>query len=341
MGKRNDEWQDELGKELARAGGQLARGLATYLASKVEAEGLRAGERVREQQARREAQQRSKLERRLARRRQRREEKYGLTSPIQGWMQLVLAAAVLAVVFVMPNLWWLVFVALAFAMRGANVLGYHAVRRRSQHEAASPPPVAAAVDPRRARVDEICNRLLASLKDAPDNVRTFLSKPEETVESLRKTCHDLLTREQALRALASPEEDARLVGERASLSARIDAEADAETRSRLSSARDALDERRRQAVEIGRHASRLEAEHTRLTYTLDGLYAQVMRMRTAGVPTDAGEGLKLSLQQLREEVGALADALEAANAAPVSLPEGLGPRSFEAPSRPGAGRVRE
>jgi hypothetical protein len=77
---------------------------------------------------------------------------------------------------------------------------------------------------------------------------------------------------------------------------------------------------------VSKSANRLEAERTRLGYTLDGLYAQVMRLRTA----DAGSadlvdtGLRMSLDQLRDEMNALAEAVEQVNQAPV-------PQSFEAP----------
>jgi hypothetical protein len=332
--KRNgdDDWQDELKRELARAGTEFARGLTKEIVA-------RAAKAEQRREELGEARARNRHERRVARKLRRREAAYGRTSPAEGWVYAVAALAVLAVL-VTTQIWWLVFIAFGLGAKSARILSFHAERRRETAEVARVVH-ARTTDPRRARVDETCDRLLEALKDAPAELRAFLSTPDETIGALRRTCHDLLDREQALRLLANPAQAARLVDERQGLTRRIEAETDVVTRQRLASARDALDEQQRQLAEITRQAARLEAEQTRLGYTLDGLYAQVMRMKTAGVSADSGVGLRTSLDQLRTEIGALADSLEEANAAPVHLVDASPPEDLREPPAPGGpSRVR-
>ncbi|HLB76787.1 MAG TPA: hypothetical protein VJO72_07115, partial [Candidatus Dormibacteraeota bacterium] len=84
---------------------------------------------------------------------------------------------------------------------------------------------------------------------------------------------------------------------------------------RLSSALAALEQQRDQRLELARSAARFEAEHTRISYTLESLYTQIVRMRSAdSASVDvAGAGLRRSLDMLSQEVNALADALEKVN----------------------------
>jgi hypothetical protein len=170
-------------------------------------------------------------------------------------------------------------------------------------------------DPRDLRVDQIAEKILAELQKAPQVVRDIFRKPEETVRALRDTCRDLSRREREVRRFLSPAEDERLSRERDSLQKRIDAEADEVTRQRLTSALAQLDQQRTQRAELSRSASRFEAEHTRITYTLESLYTQVVRMRSAdaGSVDVAGAGLRRSLDNLSQEVDELADALEKVN----------------------------
>ncbi|MFP2933174.1 hypothetical protein ACLESO_50115, partial [Pyxidicoccus sp. 3LG] len=65
-------------------------------------------------------------------------------------------------------------------------------------------------------------------------------------------------------------------------------------------------------------ADRLDAEHMRLYYTLEGLYAQVLRARTADSADEdvAGAGLRQSVEQLGAEVEAVTQALEEVHGAP-------------------------
>jgi hypothetical protein len=170
-------------------------------------------------------------------------------------------------------------------------------------------------DPRDQRVDGICDKILAELRSSPEVVKEIFRKPEETVAALRATCRDLTRREREVRRFLVPEEDVRLERERAALAGRVGAETDEVTRLRLASALAALDQQRQQRVDLGRSAARFDAEHTRIFYTLESLYTQVVRMRSAdaGSVDVAGAGLRRSLDLLSQEVNALADALEKVN----------------------------
>ncbi|MGE5048092.1 MAG: hypothetical protein ACM3PC_05965 [Deltaproteobacteria bacterium] len=170
-------------------------------------------------------------------------------------------------------------------------------------------------DPRDVRVDAICDRILLELKTAPESVKDIFIKPEETVASLRATCRDLTRRERELRKFLSPQEDERLLRERDALQKRVEVEVDEVTRMRLASALAALDAQREQRAELVRAAARFDAEHTRISYTLESLYTQVVRMRSADSSSVdvAGAGLRRSLDMLSHEANALADALERVN----------------------------
>jgi hypothetical protein len=170
-------------------------------------------------------------------------------------------------------------------------------------------------DSRDQRVDAICDKILAELRSSPEMVKEIFRKPEETVSALRATCRDLTRREREVRRFLVPEEDVRLERERAALAARVGAESDEVTRLRLASALAALDQQRQQRTDLGRSAARFDAEHTRISYTLESLYTQVVRMRSAdaGSVDVAGAGLRRSLDLLSQEVNALADALEKVN----------------------------
>jgi hypothetical protein len=181
--------------------------------------------------------------------------------------------------------------------------------------AVAPAQGAAQADPRDVRVDAICDRILAELRTSPEIVKDIFIKPDETVAALRTTCRDLTRRERELRKFLSPEEDIRLLREREALQKRIDGEADEVTKMRLASALAALDQQRDQRAELVRAAARFDAEHTRISYTLESLYTQVVRMRSADSSSAdvAGAGLRRSLDMLSHEVNALADALEKVN----------------------------
>ena len=157
--------------------------------------------------------------------------------------------------------------------------------------------------------------ILVELRVAPQVVKEIFRKPEDTIAALRTTCRDLTRREREVRKFLSPEEDVRLSREHDALRKRIDTEADEVVKLRLSSALAALDQQREQRQELARSAARFDAEHTRISYTLESLYTQIVRMRSADSASIdvAGAGLRRSLDMLSQEVNALADALEKVN----------------------------
>lgn len=295
-----------------------------------------------------------RLERKL-RKQAEREAKIANASLMEGYLWAFASIALFLVALTnLPFLWWLIFPAVPLFQRGTRVVARYMKGASGQQQAgqqAQPPlgsqvrpvtverpfyeaPVAAQQpsrpmpqptqwpaptrppeDPRDLRVDAICDRLLAELKTAPESARDIFRNPEQTVSSLRGTCRDLSRRERELRTFLSPAEDARLTKEREALSARVEAESDEVAKLRLASALAALDQQRQQRAELAKSANRFEAEHTRIGYTLESLYTQVVRMRSADASSVdvAGAGLRQSLENLTTEVDALADALERVN----------------------------
>ncbi|MCP3101039.1 hypothetical protein LZ198_19370 [Myxococcus sp. K15C18031901] len=249
--------------------------------------------------------------------------------PARAAVYFVMATTFLVMAMQNRRMWWLAFVALAFFLSGVK----HARRPEGAGEKASSrdrdtaPPVAtpapqvppASEDPRTAKVDAVCARLLAELGQGPSVLRDVVHAPERTVEALRKGCHELSRRERELRSLAKLEEGRELDAERDTLARRVEAERDAVVRERLEAALVALDEQRRQRAELATAADRLEAEFTRLYYTLEGLHAQVLRVRSAEASGEdvAGLGLRQSVAQLGAEVDAVAEALEEVHRPPV------------------------
>jgi len=255
----------------------------------------------------------------------------------------------------LPFLWWLIFPAAGLGSRGTRVIARHsrmtqpiltephparassatgvtAEQQRAQRFGSlsgigkvfdggaiqQPAPVRGATvqqDPRDARVDAICDRILGELRTSPDAVKDMFVKPDETIAALRATCRNLTRRERDLRRFLSPQDDERLMREREALQKRISGESDDVTKMRLAAALAALDAQRDQRLELTRAAARFDAEHTRISYTLESLYTQVVRMRSADSSSVdvAGAGLRRSLDMLSHEVNALADALERVN----------------------------
>ena len=205
--------------------------------------------------------------------------------------------------------------------------------------AAGAPPQ---MDPRDARVDGICDKILAELRVAPEVVKEIFRKPEETIAALRTTCRDLTRRERDVRKFLSPEEDLRLSREHDALQKRVETESDEVAKLRLSSALAALEQQRDQRLELARSAARFEAEHTRISYTLESLYTQIVRMRSAdSASVDvAGAGLRRSLDMLSQEVNALADALEKVNRGEAAKMKQVaeGPAADEGTAPPAAGQ---
>jgi methyl-accepting chemotaxis protein len=60
------------------------------------------------------------------------------------------------------------------------------------------------------------------------------------------------------------------------------------------------------------NADRLEAELTRLIWTIDGMGTELLRVRTAGAELSQGSTVEIaqSVQQLQDEINSIAEALE-------------------------------
>jgi DNA repair exonuclease SbcCD ATPase subunit len=287
----------------------------------------------------------SRTERRLLRRFRRDEE---ASVP----RAFVLGAAAVAAAFVgitQPQLFWLLFVALGFGMGAARTLARAREKERQRAEEAreermesrrsgastpaaltiaaalqpvpllAPPPPAepespilAVITARENRVDGICDRLLAELKKAPPIVSELLRKPEETVEALRGASKELARRERDLRGLLTEVEGERLLRERSELATRAEAAPDAVVKSRLASALEALDAQLANRAELSTAAARIEAEGTRILYSLESLRAQVLRAFAADAAAAevTRESLKGGLETLSAEIDAVATALE-------------------------------
>lgn len=211
---------------------------------------------------------------------------------------------------------------------------------------AEPKPVspAAAQDPRESRLLAACERIEAELRQAPEQVRELLGASGDTARGLRETCLGLLRRERTLRAECSPESLAFLEKEKAELERRGAEATDPAVRSSLTLAVGAIDDQLRQRGLMRQSAERLDAELTRLMWTLDGMGAQLVRLRAAGAEvagTPDPEMLR-TMQQLHDEIDAIADALEHVareDMQPVAPIDDVG--SADAASAPSRVRSRE
>ncbi|MCI0671613.1 MAG: hypothetical protein L0Y64_14225, partial [Myxococcaceae bacterium] len=192
--------------------------------------------------------------------------------------------------------------------------------------------ITAAQDPREARLHAACARIEAELRVASAGVRQQLGASEQTVRVLRDTCLGLLEREQLLRTECSPESLAILDKERAELERRISAASDARVRASLEQAAAAIGEQRRQRELLRQGAERLDAELTRLIWTLDGMGTQLVRLRTAGLEAVRGPdaGVSQSMHQLQDEISALTEAFEHVARIEAEEAPGAAPRHSEA-----------
>ena len=264
-----------------------------------------------------------------------------------------------------PHLFWLFFVGFGFAMGAADM--FAKVRRREKRQAeeeragaptaipagvvgsappaaAAPPPssppapapespVLAAISAREKRIDGICDRLLSELKEAPPLVWELLRNPEETVTALRAASRELARRERGLRASLTEEEGERLLAERAGLAARVAATTDAVVKERLEGALTALDAQLAHRAELATAAARIEAEGTRILYSLESLRAQVQRAFAADAAAAevTRESLKGGIESLSAEIDAVATALEEVH--------GVGAPSSSSPAPSAAARA--
>jgi carbonic anhydrase/acetyltransferase-like protein (isoleucine patch superfamily) len=169
-----------------------------------------------------------------------------------------------------------------------------------------------AADARERQLEALCDRLQAEFQKGSPTLRCFLSATESSVASLRSTCRDLLSRERKLRHEVSPELMARLESERAAIEQRIASAEDEQVRESLRRAAAAIDEQRNQRKLLARNADRLDAELTRLSWTLESVVAQLVQVHHAG-GTGTEPELERGLERLRNELTAVTEALESVN----------------------------
>jgi len=342
----------EQAEVFARQFGEKAEVQARRLGERIEAAARSAEvERARADAERAEREQRelarraAKEERRQRRRARRAKGSKPPSPPPPRPVGLIFAAtaAYLTWLAVTGPHWWLVFVAFGLGVGAMDILfkprpalpaaeeGAEKKTESSEPEEnqesstaqtkaapGAPEKADALLQARLTRVDAVCERLLGEIRTGPHLLREIVHRPEETVKSLRQACHELARRERELRVHLDPSDDVRLADERAALVNRLSREGDEVTRDRLTAALRELDAQLAQRASLATAASRLDAEQTRLVYTLENLHAQVLRVRTAEATGDAGanHGLRQSLDMLGDEIGAVAEALESVNRDP-------------------------
>jgi hypothetical protein len=249
----------------------------------------------------------------------------------QGIVLAVVAVVCLVFGLLRPQFFWMVFVGLGLGMSAAAALGRAAKRRRLEREARAaeagagrdragaradepqvtvqePPPPD---DPTAARIQQLCDKLLAELESGPPIVREVVTEPRATIAGLRQACVQTARREHELRAVLAAQDESRLRAERDALAERLAAEQDAIVHDRLGQALAALDQQLVHRAALATAAARLEAENTRILYTIENVHMQLLRARSTdmGAP-ELGGRLRDSLRELGTQVEAVAEALE-------------------------------
>jgi hypothetical protein len=258
----------------------------------------------------------------------------------RGIVFLVAAVICVTIALRQPSLFWMVFVALGFGMSAAAAFtqaargrqagaaqetlpedestrtstGKPAEARTAETQVVQPPvppPVAEPPDPKVTRIQTLCDKLLAELESGPPIVREVVTHPQATIGGLRQACLETARRERELRSVLAAQDDAGLVAERDALAARVSHEQDGIVRERLGQALTALGQQLAHRAELTTAASRLEAENTRILYTLENLHMQLLRARSTdiGAP-ELGGKLRDSLRELGTQIDAVAEALE-------------------------------
>lgn len=170
-------------------------------------------------------------------------------------------------------------------------------------------------DPRVERIEAACRRIESELQQAPEQIRAHLGASVGSVVALKDTSRALMDRERLLRAESSAESLAFLDQEQRALETKLTAATDPSVKRSLESALQALQEQRRQRESARVSADRLDAELTRMQYTLEGMATQLVRLRSAGEANVAPSADVLqNVQQLHDEIDAIASALEELNA---------------------------
>lgn len=167
-------------------------------------------------------------------------------------------------------------------------------------------------DARETRIQAACERIEVELRQVPEQVREYLGASGQMVSALRATCRGLIERERVLLAESSPDRLAFLDQEKAELDKRIAAATDERVHRSLQQAVAAIEDQQRQRGLLRQGAERLDAELTRLVWTLEAMGTQLVRLRTAGLEVASAPDQEVlsSMRQLYDEIDAIADALE-------------------------------
>lgn len=209
---------------------------------------------------------------------------------------------------------WMLWVAFGLCFPGVSLL-FSGGRKADDVDGVATPVPQPAQDPANlARVDALCEKLLEEIRKGPAVLREVVRNPEGSVRGLRDTIHELAKREAELRALVTRDDGERLQRERVDVVARRDAATDALTRERWEGALNALDAQLQHRETLRTQGARLEAERVRLGYTLENLYTQVLAVRSSAGADPSATQLKAGVEQLGDEISAVADALESMQA---------------------------
>lgn len=215
-----------------------------------------------------------------------------------------LLAAFICIVFsaTRPDLWWMIFVALGLGVSGGKQIS---AALRLKGEGRTEREVEA-----KHEVDALCDDLLADLEASPEAVRQFISDPEKTVKTMRSTLKALDQRRRQLLEEDAPGRLAQANVRRGELVVKRDNAVDPEARQRLGDAIEGLDGQVSALRQLAAVTERVDGEYTALLVRLQELKTRVSVARSSGTQVQL-DGLKVSVQRLNDELGAIAEAMAA------------------------------
>ncbi len=254
-------------------------------------------------------QQLTKADRKQLKRKRRREGELRGASVVGGSVMLAVAVALAIAGLLSPDKWWLLFVALGVGIEGGKQI--ELARRRDRLGLDATPEVVSPAlrdpqPPTPDRFEQVCDQLLAELKDSPAAVREFLGKPEATVEALRAACRQLKQRHALLLEAVSANRAADLAQEREALEARL-GHLDESTHRQ---ATEALTQRTDLFNQVRAAAERLASEQQILVASLESLRMRVALAKGAGAQAGSLGEMKAAVDRLADELSAITDALE-------------------------------
>jgi hypothetical protein len=286
---------EQLSKALEKTGRE--GGKALFSAARAFTDGVReAAERDR----------RSRREKRRQERRERKLEKRLAAMERASFPRAFLNFAIAAVLglFAAWNSqnWWLVFVAIPYALAGARQLSLAMEKRRLLAPAA---PVRDGAH----EIDVLCDQLLADLKASPDAVRNFVQRPERTIEALRTAAKAVDQRRRALSGGDAQHQLAALEQQRLELRRKRDAAGDLSARDKFDAALRSLDGQEAALRQLTAASERLDGEYTSLLVLLQEMRTRVAVARSTDQNQVQLDGLRQNVQQLNAELQAITESL--------------------------------